>query len=334
MAIDLTVVIPSYNGALRFPEVLDKLRMQTGADSLQWEIILVDNHSNDNTAQVFQEYAKTWNSPIPLRYELEAEQGAGFARKRGVAQANGELVAFLDDDNLPSENWVASAYQFAQNYPNAGAFGSQIHGLFESPPAENVKPLLAFLAIVERGDKPLEYTASSNLLPPSAGLVVRKQAWLTSVPEHLVLNGRVRDNWLTSEDLELLSHIRQNGWQIWYNPHMEIEHKIPNSRLQRSYLLSLIKGIGLSRYVTRTLKYQPWQRPLIYPFYMANDLRRIIRIIFQYGTHTQSDIVASCQFQLSINSIISPFYLYRNGYFKDINRESISHRLRNKNNVY
>ena len=314
MAIDLTVVIPSYNGALRFPEVLDKLREQTGTESLQWEIIFVDNNSNDNTARVFQDYATTWDLAIPLRYELEPQQGAGFARKRGVAKANGELIAFLDDDNLPSEHWVSSAYQFAQDYPNAGAFGSQIHGLFESPPGEEVKPLLAFLAIVERGDKPLEYAANCNLLPPSAGLVVRKQAWLSSVPKRLVLNGRARDNWLTSEDLELLSHIRQNGWQIWYNPQMEIEHKIPDARLQRSYLLSLIKGIGLSRYVTRTLKYQPWQRPLIYPVYMANDLRRILKLAVQYRTELKSNLVAACQLELAINSLKSPFYLWQNGY--------------------
>lgn len=317
MSVQFTVAIPTYNGANRFPEVLDKLRQQTTVDSLSWEVILVDNNSTDNTAQVFQDYQKTWDLDIPLRYEFEPQQGAAFARQRAVEMSHAELIGFLDDDNLPSENWVYSACKFAQEYPQAGAFGSQIHGQFESPPSEEVKPLLAFLAIVERGDQPLEYSSNSNLLPPSAGLVVRKQAWLTSVPENLILTGRVDGNWLTSEDLETLSYIRKNGWKIWYNPQMEIEHKIPDSRLQRSYLLSLIRGIGLSRYVTRTLKFPSWQKPIIYPLYMLNDLRRIILIVLRYGTHAQSDIVASCQLELSINSMMSPFYLYQKGYFKN-----------------
>ncbi|MDJ1174982.1 hormogonium polysaccharide biosynthesis glycosyltransferase HpsE [Roseofilum capinflatum] len=318
MSVQFTVAIPTYNGANRFPEVLDKLRQQTGVESLSWEIILVDNNSTDSTAQVFQEYQKTWDLNIPLRYEFEPEQGAAFARQRAVKKSESELIGFLDDDNLPSDNWVYSALKFAQEYPQAGAFGSQIHGQFESPPSEEVKPLLRFLAIVERGDQPLEYSPKNNLLPPSAGLVVRKQAWLTSVPENLILTGRVEGSWLTSEDLETLSYLRKNGWEIWYNPQMEIDHKIPDSRLQRSYLLSLLQGIGLSRYVTRTINFKPWQRPLIYPMYMVNDIRRMILLFLRYRTQVKSNLTAACRLEMLVNSLKSPFYLWKNKYLDKV----------------
>lgn len=324
MSVQFTVAIPTYNGANRFPEVLDKLRQQTGVESLSWEIILVDNNSTDNTAQVFQDYQKTWDLNIPLRYEFEKQQGLTFARQCAFQAAQGEWIGFLDDDNLPYPNWVASAYQFAQKNPKSGAFGGQVHGLFASPPPENIQPLLPYLALVERGPDPLLYPPQNNLLPPGAGIVIRKQAWLESVPERLTLSGRIGGNFLSSEDLELLSYIQEKGWEIWYNPKMELDHKIPPWRLEREYLIPMIRGIGLSRYVTRTLKAKSWQRPLIYPLYMVNDVRKLLMLILRYRNQVKSDLVAACKVEILMSSLRSPFYLWSQGYFsKTINTSEV-----------
>ncbi|MGB3510835.1 MAG: hormogonium polysaccharide biosynthesis glycosyltransferase HpsE [Microcoleaceae cyanobacterium] len=312
--LDFTIAIATYNSAKGFPEVLDKLRRQTQIESINWEIIIIDNNSKDNTAQVFYEYQQTWNLNIPLRYIFEPEQGLAFARKRAFTEAKGELIGFLDDDNLPYENWIAAAYDFAQKHPEAGAFNGQVHGLFEIPPSEQLKPILPFLAIVERGEKPLRYEPNKKLLPPGAGLVIRKQAWLETVPKKLKLTGRVNKKLVSGEDIELLSYIQQSKWEIWYNPAMEIDHKIPTKRLERDYLIPLLRGVGFSRYVTRMLSLKPWQRPLIYPLYMLNDIRRIILRLLKYNTKIKSDIVAACKLELYISSLISPLYLWKNGY--------------------
>ena len=79
-------------------------------------------------------------------------------------------------------NWVSSAYKFAQKSPKAGAYGSQIHGEYEVEPPINFERIQAFLAITERGNEPLLYNPQSRFLPPSAGLVVRREAWLETVP--------------------------------------------------------------------------------------------------------------------------------------------------------
>ncbi|MGB5969814.1 MAG: glycosyltransferase, partial [Spirulinaceae cyanobacterium] len=49
MSVDFTVAIPTYNGATRLPQVLDKLKLQTGIEQLNWEILVVDNNSSDST---------------------------------------------------------------------------------------------------------------------------------------------------------------------------------------------------------------------------------------------------------------------------------------------
>ncbi|MGA9382790.1 MAG: hormogonium polysaccharide biosynthesis glycosyltransferase HpsE [Phormidium sp.] len=312
---DFTVAIPTYNGEHRLPEVLDKLRSQLLPQNFSWEILVVDNNSTDNTAKVVEDYQQNWSKNFPLRYCQEQQQGAGFARQKAIKEAKSELIGFLDDDNLPAENWLADAYNFAQKYPKAGAFGSQIHPLYEVEPPEKFQKIAPFLAITERGEKPILYHPSSKLLPPSAGLVVRKQAWLENVPSKLILTGRANGKMLTSEDLEVLSHIQQSKWEIWYNPAMEIYHKIPSWRLEKSYLISLIRGIGLSRHVTRMIGVKPWQKPLVIPAYMVNDLRKIILHILKYGTKVNTDLIAACEMELYLSSLISPFFIYKKIYF-------------------
>jgi glycosyltransferase involved in cell wall biosynthesis len=128
--VHVTVAIPTYNGEKRLPDVLDRLRSQIDTESFSWEVLVVDNNSTDNTAQLVREYQKTWPATYPLKYCFAPEQGAAFARQRAIEKASGELVGFLDDDNLPENNWVVSAYNFAQTHPDVGAYGSQIHADF------------------------------------------------------------------------------------------------------------------------------------------------------------------------------------------------------------
>ncbi|NES71433.1 MAG: glycosyltransferase family 2 protein [Okeania sp. SIO2D1] len=315
---DITVAIPTYNGAERLPLVLEKLRSQIGVEELSWEIIVVDNSSTDNTKKVIREYQKDWPNNIPLQYCNEVQQGAGFARKKAVKLAKSPLIGFLDDDNIPAKNWVAAAYEFAQKYPKAGAYASQIHGDFAGELPPNFDRIKSFFAITEKGDEPLLYQPLIKVIPPSAGLVVRREAWLESVPEQCILSGRVPGSMLTAEDTETISYIQQAGWEIWYNPAMEVIHKIPQHRTQKDYLIKFFRGIGLSRYVTRMLGVKSWLKPLALLVYMANDTRKIIRHLLKYGLKLRTDVVAACEFELYINSLKSPFYLWKNGYLNKV----------------
>ncbi len=319
--LDFTVAIPTYNGESRLPDVLERLRSQINTESFCWEVIVVDNNSTDNTKKVVEEYQKNWPVAYSLKYCQEKKQGAAFARQRAIEEAKSQLIGFLDDDNLPAPDWVAAAYSFSKEHPNAGAYGSQIHGAFEVEPPENFDRIAPFLAITERGDKPLRYEPQKKLLPPSAGLVVRKQPWLENVPSQLILTGRTDGQMLTGEDLEALSHIQRSGWEIWYNSAMQLDHKIPYWRLKRDYLIPFMRGIGLSRHVTRMLSVKRWQKPLAIFAYMANDIRKIIFHLVKYRTKIQTDIVAACEMQLFLSSLISPFFIYNKIYlYKYIKR--------------
>jgi glycosyltransferase involved in cell wall biosynthesis len=311
-----TVAIPTYNGESRLPELFRRLENQLYTEGFAWEIIVVDNNSTDNTAQIIKDFQANWQHPYPLKYSFEFKQGAAYARKRAIAESQSELIGFLDDDNYPESNWVVEAYKFAQQYPKAGAYASQIHANWEIEPPENFLRIAPFLAITERGDLPLLYGPRKKLLPPSAGLVVRRQAWLESVPEQPILTGRVTGNMLTSEDLEMLSYLQKTGWEIWYNPGMEIYHQIPASRLTKEYLIPFFYGIGLSRYVTRMINVKSYYRPFVVLAYLISDSIKIIHHILKYGYELQTDLVAACEMQLFLGKLYSPFYLWRKGYLK------------------
>jgi glycosyltransferase involved in cell wall biosynthesis len=311
--IHFSVAIPTYNGESRLPKVLERLHLQTDVQHLDWEIIVVDNNSTDGTARLVQEYQARWQNNIPLRYCFEAEQGAAFARQRAIQEARGELVGFIDDDNFPAYNWIINAYKFALTHPQAGAYASQVHGVFEKKPPENLKPILFYLAITERGQHPHRYQPHQNGFPPSAGLVVLRDVWKTYVPPRQFFIGRVGSSMLGSEDAEVLSYIYKAGWEIWYNPTMEIDHIIPSWRLERNYLLSLMRGVGLARFHLRMLLLQTWQRPFAFWLYLANDLRKVILHFIFYRKVIETDIVAACEMERLIATFISPFYRERVG---------------------
>ncbi len=308
---DFTVAIRTYNGAKTIPQVLDKLRSQIDTENIDWEIIVVDNNSTDDTAQIIKEYQSTWDKIYPLKYYFEAKPGAAIARRRAMEEAQGELVGFLDDDNLPAEDWVVKAYEFSKSRPQVGAYGGQIHGEFEVEPPKDFKKIAVYLAIIERGNKAFCYNNHKRkVLPPGAGIVIAKKAWLDSVPKDLFLLGPSGKSLSTKgEDLEILSYIQNAGWEIWYSPQMHIYHQIPSWRLERDYLVSLARGSGLSRHHIRMIRLKPYQRPIAFFVYLINDFRKMTHYWIKNYSLLKTDTVVACEMAILTSIFMSPFYL-------------------------
>ncbi|HEY9603926.1 MAG TPA: hormogonium polysaccharide biosynthesis glycosyltransferase HpsE [Allocoleopsis sp.] len=307
----ITVAIPTYNGESRLPRVLERLQAQTNTQHIAWEILIVDNNSRDNTAKVIQEYQANWSNPYPLRYCFESEQGAAFARQQAVREAKGELIGFLDDDNLPAPDWVEQAYLFAQTHPKAGAFSGQIHGDFEVTPPENFARIQAFLAIREHGPTPHRFEPENLRLPPAASLVVRQQAWCESVPPRPILTGKLPGVMVQGDDYEPLLHMHKAGWEIWYDPELHTYHQIPHWRLERAYLLSISRGCGLATCQLRLINAKPWQKPIVIVRTLLGNLRRVILQAIAYRVKGKKDVISECELEFFWGSLMSPFYVLK-----------------------
>lgn len=309
--LDVSVAIPAYNGATRLPKILDKLLNQIGVEQLRWEIIIVDNNSSDNTSEIIQNYQKIYDGNCRLRYFLESEQGAAFARLRAVREARGELIAFLDDDNLPAADWLAQAYTFGLEHPQAGAWSGQIHGNFEVKPPENFERIQAFLAIREDGLNSHLFDAENLKLPPGAALVVRKEVWCENVPQRPNLSGKLPGILVQGDDYEPLLYIHYAGWQIWYNPTMHTYHQIPHWRLEKDYLLTLARGCGLCIFQLRLINTKNWQKPIVLVKTILGNLRRVLQHFIQYRGQLKTNLIALFEIEFYLASMMSPFYYLR-----------------------
>jgi len=308
----VTIAVCTYNGESRLPKVFEHLAKQTNVKPEEWEILIVDNASTDSTPQVVKEYQLAFEEICKVGYVVEQQQGAAFARTRAAKEANSELVAFVDDDNLLFPNWVSQAILFAESHPEVGAFGGQIHGKYETSPPSYLNRFKHFLAIIEKGREPFPYLPEKRMLPPSAGLVVKRQIWLKHVPSRLTLSGRVGNSLVAGEDLEALAYVQKAGWEIWYNPEMEMDHDIPSKRLEEEYFLRIALSTGLCRHQIRVARYTLWQNVLLTPAHILLDLYKLVSYILPFSNNkNEESILRKIELNYRLGTFVSPFYMLK-----------------------
>jgi glycosyltransferase involved in cell wall biosynthesis len=105
MTLLLSVCIYTHNRAKLLAQALDSVYDQTLSPE-QYEVIVVDNLSTDNTREVIEDFIK--HKPN-LRYFYEESLGISYARNRGWREACGEYIGFLDDDGISPPEWLGIA---------------------------------------------------------------------------------------------------------------------------------------------------------------------------------------------------------------------------------
>jgi glycosyltransferase involved in cell wall biosynthesis len=313
MSIAFTVAVITYNGAKRIPEVLDCLLYQE-VKSIDWEVLVVDNNSTDETAQVVQEYAKNWREDSQVRYAFEERQGAAYGRYRAVAEAQSKsLIGFLDDDNLPGTNWLRECVKFADENPKVGAYGGIIHPKLDSDPPEYFNQIKRYLTVINRGDQPFQYKSNQRVrsIPPAPGVVIRKEAWNEGMPlvDNILIAGRDPNTMVAGEDAEMMYRIQNTQWEVWHNPKMEIWHHIYPHRLEKDYLLKLARGYGLSNHLIRLTRYPDWKRVLIQimiPFYVIREGTKLILFYYKNKNIFDKNFATKCELECKIGQLYSP----------------------------
>lgn len=109
----ISVIICTYNRAALLEECLQSLVEQTLALP-EFEVVVVDNHSTDQTAAIAQQFEAIFPH---FRYVFEATQGLSHARNRGFREAAAAWVLFLDDDAKAAKNMLERAVQTIENQP-------------------------------------------------------------------------------------------------------------------------------------------------------------------------------------------------------------------------
>lgn len=101
----ISVIIPTYNRCRELPRAIDSVINQTMSE---WELIIVDDGSQDETAAVVGKYVEKYDN---VHYHYYLNMGASIARNIGISLSRGELIAFLDSDDIWTENRLSSVYK-------------------------------------------------------------------------------------------------------------------------------------------------------------------------------------------------------------------------------
>jgi glycosyltransferase involved in cell wall biosynthesis len=109
----VSVVICTYNRAPLLRQTLGQLsRMRVPAD-VEWELLVIDNNSRDDTARVPLEFA----DKLPVRVVSEPRQGKTWALNRSLTEAAADLIVWTDDDVLVDEDWLGAFLMAARRFP-------------------------------------------------------------------------------------------------------------------------------------------------------------------------------------------------------------------------
>lgn len=240
--------------------VLEALRSQT-LPAHAWELLLIDNASAE---PLERHYDLTWHGRA--RHLLEPKLGLSVARLRGIAEASGSMLVFVDADNVLRPDYLAVAGQIAGERPYLGAWGGRILGEFEIEPPAWSRPHLRMLALREFdrdcwGNSIEHFDAA----PSGAGLCVRSgvaREWaqrLGSDPRRAGL-GRKGAGLGAAEDSDLVFTACDLGFGTGIFTGLCLTHLIPKERLDLAYFERLAEGMERSHIVLRSLRHVSEER--------------------------------------------------------------------------
>jgi glycosyltransferase involved in cell wall biosynthesis len=229
---DISVVVCTYNRAALLREALRSLFAQTAQD-LTFEIIVVDNNSSDDTPATV-ELLKA-ESPISLRYVREPRQGNAYARNTGVEKAESSIIAFLDDDCIADENWLAIIKSAFDRDPELAFVGGRVLPVWESdPPSWLNTAHWAPLALLDYGTEARNISGQKPLGLLTANIAIRKTVF-DELGGFLTSLQRVKGSIGSMEDHEFLQRICRSGRRGLYLPDLITWAGVDPERMTKAY---------------------------------------------------------------------------------------------------
>ena len=248
MAVPLiSAIICTHNRQQYLSAAIDSLLTQSmgayGSDS--YEVIVVDNASTDSTADIVQ--SRMAEHSDRLQYVYESTLGLSAARNAGAAIAQGEIVAYLDDDAEASEHWLASLLPVFEQNEKVAIAGGKVTLIW--PP--NVQPpnwlsddLASGLGAYDLGDR-LIYIEQPSLTPRGLNYALRK-SFLQDVGGFDLNLGRVGNNLLSNEEQQMTRLALDSDWQVAYVPTALAAHNVAPARMKPLWFLSRSWWQGIS----------------------------------------------------------------------------------------
>ena len=240
----VSVIVCTHNRASALPQVVGQLYAQHYPQD-SFEVIIVDNRSTDNTAEVVQKFIEEKN--IRLRYVKENRPGVSFARNRGAKEARYPYLAYLDDDCVVAENWLSELLSGFDLDEQVAIVGGRVEMAYDD------QKIPAWLgAVSKRWLAEFKFPGSEPRLLDNATYVIEgnmaisKEAW-QSGGGFLGIDQFSSPHVASQEIVYLLEQIKNQGGKVAFVPGaVANHHKLLPSKKQmitRAYFHGVSTGI-------------------------------------------------------------------------------------------
>jgi len=229
MASESSLIIITLNRAAALRRTLEGL---VGQSRLPGEILIVDNGPHDETERV----VSSFRGRLAVRYVPEPVRGYGNARNRGLAEARGEALYFLDDDCVPEPDWAQMLWNELESGRADLVGGSRVSG------QPGVAARLEYLSTDGPGLSPRLPSGPAAHLSTS-NLIMRREA-ANKV-------GRFDCTLRMCEDRDFTNRARKLGFRLLYQPKARVTHYPAIDRLSQYLAKMRHYGFGTSQYFER-----------------------------------------------------------------------------------
>jgi glycosyltransferase involved in cell wall biosynthesis len=210
--------------------LLKALKTQLTEGMFTYSIVIADNDVNGSAYAAADCFLA--GSGLALTYCIETEQNISLARNLALKHAEGDMIAFIDDDEYPGEDWLLRLFQTRDRYSASGVLGP-VKPYFEDDPPSWVSKGRFF----ERPDyvtgRPLHWSEART----GNVLFERKILQGVDVPFRAELGSG-------GEDVDFFRRMHQNGHSFVWCSQAPVYEIVPPSRCNRTYLLkrALLRG--------------------------------------------------------------------------------------------
>ena len=239
----ISAIISTYNREKYLPKLFRSISKQ---DYLNFEIIIIDNNSPGNTKELTEGFIKN-NPKLKIKYFLETKQGLSFGRNRGIKEANGDFIIFLDDDAFISNNYFHRISFYFKQYSDVMAIGSKILLDYESiiPKWEN--PYLNSLLGYFNLGNDVKYFKGNNY-PRGSNMSFRKEVF-NLVGLFNTRLGRIGNELGGGEEKDIFQRIYNEKLNVLYVPDAVVYHSVPIKRTTVSFIRKQAIGTGEGEYL-------------------------------------------------------------------------------------
>mgnify|MGYP002620975778 CR=1 FL=1 len=244
MPLFFTVVVCSYNREKYIADAIKSLLNQS-LDKRLYEILIIDNNSTDSTGEIARDYVQKYESTHQIRYVKETNQGLCFARNRGIQEAQGKFIVYMDDDGIADPNFLEVQHHFLTDFDYVIGLGGKIIPRYVDGKPKWIDGILeGLVSKVDHGDKVFQYTGKKY--PVGCNMTYRKDI-LEQVGMFDTGIGQVGDNLVRGDETELYERIKKLNRPVYYLPKSRVEHVIEKNRLTRDHIRKMSEGVGIGR---------------------------------------------------------------------------------------